>query len=165
MISKNYLKAALAILDKNAKGFKSVVRIEPHRIVASSGIALLVIATEAAQCDETFHISAEYLTEFFKSATASEFGSLAFPKADVWYPDYRPVLRQHASGVPSQFQTEYLVRFAKAAKILTGSPHFGIAHNGTEPAIISFPLPYVAGILQPLQMPEVRQVSPDWAFE
>lgn len=171
MILTKHLKAALAILDKplanRTLGHKDVVRIEPHRIVACNGPALIVIATEAVQCATAFHVDARLLGDVLKGWGAAEVSvDIDSPlNVDVRYPDYRAVLRRYASGVPSQFQTEYLVRFARAAKILTCNPYFAITHNGENAAVISFPLPYVTGVLQPIRMPEVRQVSPDWAFE
>lgn len=92
--------------------------------------------------------------------------SINFTPVEGNFPDYEnlAILPQETSGVPGQFNTEFVKRFGKAASILAKDSVPYIAHNGLDrPAIVHFASDHnVLGILMPMTLSESVAGLPPW---
>jgi DNA polymerase-3 subunit beta len=90
----------------------------------------------------------------------STYGSGA---VDGSFPDWRAVVpREPASGDAAQFNPDYLAAFAAAARIM-GSKEPKVAHNGLDPALVTWHSDDTFGVLMPLRTNDLPTLAPAWA--
>jgi hypothetical protein len=70
------------------------------------------------------------------------------------------------SGVPAQFNVDFLATLKKASRILNGydSASFTLGHNGADAALIDMGIENFTGIIMPVSIPSPVS-PPDWALE
>ena len=86
---------------------------------------------------------------------------------DASFPDWRRVSPSSVSGVAAQFDAAYPALFMKAARMFDKSAQIKIAHNGLNPALVTW-LPVESGldafgVLMPHRMSEAMTAPPMWA--
>jgi DNA polymerase-3 subunit beta len=93
------------------------------------------------------------------------------PTVDGRFPDWRRVMPTSASGIPAQYQPEYLGDWGKVAALL-GAKGKGVTavihHNGTGAALVTFPISPAIGVVMPCRLGATDSVVqhpglPAWA--
>ena len=82
---------------------------------------------------------------------------------DGTFPNWRAVVpREPASGDAAQFNPEYIAAFAGAARV-AGGKNITIAHNGNNPALVTWHDDNTFGVLMPIRSDDIPTLAPAWA--
>jgi DNA polymerase III subunit beta len=88
---------------------------------------------------------------------------MAFSPVDGTFPDYMRVLpTKPATGEAAQFNPELITRFVKCSKLLNGTKHPIIAHNGGSSALVDLGLDRFIGVVMPMRNNVVINQTPEW---
>jgi DNA polymerase III subunit beta len=88
---------------------------------------------------------------------------MAFSPVDGTFPDYMRVLpTKPATGESAQFNPELITRFVKCSKLLNGTKHPVIAHNGGSSALVDLGLDRFIGVVMPMRNNVVINQTPPW---
>ena len=86
---------------------------------------------------------------------------------DGSFPNWRPIVpKAPASGVAAQFNVEYLAAFAAAARIMGAKESsVMVAHNGDDPALVTWHSEDTFGVIMPLRASacNIPTTAPGWA--
>jgi DNA polymerase-3 subunit beta len=94
------------------------------------------------------------------------------PTVDGRFPDWRRVTPATASGIPAQFNSDYLGAFGKVAELLGAKTKTGVTavihYNGTGAALVTFPTSQALGVIMPCRVGATDSVVhhpglPAWA--
>jgi hypothetical protein len=67
-----------------------------------------------------------------------------------------------ATGEAAQFNPELITRFVKCSKLLNGTKHPVIAHNGGSSALVDLGLDRFIGVVMPMRNNVVINQTPEW---
>jgi hypothetical protein len=86
---------------------------------------------------------------------------------DANFPDWRRITPSSVSGEAAQYDASYAALYMKAARMFDKSAQIKIAHNGLNPALVTW-LPVESGldafgVLMPHRMSEAMTAPPMWA--
>jgi DNA polymerase-3 subunit beta len=88
---------------------------------------------------------------------------MGFSPVDGTFPDYMRVLpTKPATGEAAQFNPELITRFVKCSKLLNGTKHPVIAHNGGSSALVDLGLDRFIGVVMPMRNNVVINQTPPW---
>ena len=91
------------------------------------------------------------------------------PTIDGRFPDWRRVTPATASGIPAQYQPEYIAAFGKIGELFGGKNVKCVIHyNGMGAALVTFPTSQALGVIMPCRVGATDSVVrhpglPAWA--
>jgi len=157
------IKAAQLFCAKKIQKYSTII-FDKGYMVATDGVAMLVqpidndigvFSVTASEFDgvkdKTIEITADGMVNDRIKVRMQE---------GIHYPWRRVIpesLEKATANEPADYDSDYIVKIAKAAKLLTGTRYFKLHQNGAKPGVAAFnSLPGTFALIMPLRMESLK---------